>query len=202
MPSASKQYLTHPPRAVKYYTCSDCHEDLLGILYHFTQIRSQYGSLSGSSSPICCLGCSLINTLEGETDHFKYSKRKIVTKWVREDDPDPNDGTNGAWEFPELNSTDLARALEDFERRDVAKDVRELDRARYCLMRTGRHSDRFDREFEERQRPRTRAEEGRHGNLLMAPEVGMYQEWREHLTMSKEELRWWGFDTRRYCGYV
>ena len=69
-------------------------------------------------------------------------------------------------------------------------------------MRTGRYADRFDRELEERQRPRTKAEQARYGNLLMAPEVGIYQAWCEHLTMSKEELKWWWFDIRRYCGYV
>jgi hypothetical protein len=136
-----------------------------------------------------------------ENDHFKYSKRQIVTKWIREDDPDPEDRLNGVWELPELNTTDLGRALEDFEHRNVAADVRNLDRARYKLMQSGPFSDRYDREYEERQRPRTKAEEGRLGRLLMAPEVGVYQSWCEHLTMTKEELGRWYFDTRRYCGY-
>jgi hypothetical protein len=140
------------------------------------------------------MGCKLEADLDSETDHFKKEKRHIITKWLREDEDEENPPFT-------LNTTDLSRALEDFDGKNITHDARQLDRLRRRLMRSGPVNERWDREFEERQRPRTRAMMGKHGSKLYAPAVGAYAAYAVKYTLSEEDLKWWSFDTRRYCSF-
>ena len=64
-------------------------------------------------------------------------------------------------------------------------------------------NNRWDREFDERQRDKTRSEKAKLGYMLLAPEVGAYEWWLKGQAIKKhnpEEWNWFYFPEKRYCG--
>jgi hypothetical protein len=145
--------------------------------------------------PIRCLGCKLEVDLGIERDHYKREKQQIMRLWLIEEDFTDED-TEAVY-----NTTDVARALEAFDGRNIARTARTLDRVRRRDMTRGPVHLRWDRELDERQRHKTSAEKSRHGYRLMAPEVGAYDDWLVGTTLNEEEIKWWGFPHQRYCGF-
>jgi len=181
--------LTGCSRAVQHYVCSSCNVNLLGIFYSFTQIRAarNAGVLYQEHPPIKCLGCTLSDDLDAETDHYKNIKRDIIRRWL-EDEEGPN-------------ITDLARALEDFEEKNVASDIEALDERRFKHMHRLAPELCYDREYDERQNELTRAELGRLGLKNIAPQVGQYEQWLEEQKKDDEDKQWTWFRSDRVFGH-
>lgn len=170
---------------------------LLGCFFPYSEIREARNAneLDIPEPPVRCLGCKLEVDLEAERDHFKRAKLHTMRKWLREEEL-PADDSEILY-----NTTDVPRALEAFDERNIAHTARSLDRLRCRAMNSGPLHLRWDRELDERQRHKTSAEQGRHGHRLMAPEVGAYDLWLVGTTLNDEESKWWGFPHQRYCGF-
>jgi hypothetical protein len=67
-------------------------------------------------------------------------------------------------------------------------------------MYRGPVENRWDREFDERQRNKTPSEFGRLGFTLLAPEVGAYEWFLKGEALTGDDRHWFYFPTRRYCG--
>ncbi|KAH8597565.1 hypothetical protein B0O99DRAFT_78860 [Bisporella sp. PMI_857] len=133
--------------------CVSCAEPTLGIFWDFGSWRSRFVNHYADS----CLGCRLVDYLNGEDDHFKLRKRSIMQDWL--------------FDGEEWNITNLPKALEDFEKRDILSNAWWLDdqrRKQYCFAHP---DDRYDPEYEERQRPWTRGEQTKLGRIIRAPFV-------------------------------
>jgi hypothetical protein len=176
-------------RAVKSYTCKTCKTILPGIFYAYTQIRqAKYLNLLDSPRPsVRCLGCTLTASLYAEDDHYKLLKRRIIRKWLEDEDG--------------LNTNELQRALVEFDEKDIMQDVQALDELRFAHMHTGPADDRFDREYADRQRELTRAELGRLGLKNMAPHIDDEQRWLERQNMSAEDRHWSSICKDRLWGH-
>lgn len=88
-----------------------------------------------------CGGCFLTTHLRHTTDHYKNKKRAIIKAWLMDDN------NRGHW-----NTTDLRKAIEDYELLGIEEMAAALDEHR--------KNDVYDRETQERQRPITDAERG------------------------------------------
>lgn len=99
------------------------------------------------------------------------------------------------------NTSDIQLAIADFMNKDIMRAAHALDHMRYKLMHRVETEMRWDREFKEQQRKKTREELGRKGYLRMAPEVGAYEEYLVGDMLNEEQLKWWSFQHERYCGF-
>jgi hypothetical protein len=109
-----------------------------------------------------CYGCLLTFHLRREQDHYKTEKRRLIKEWLIEHDEIANTAT---W-----NTTDLSKALEDYEFHNIEQMAANLDQQRYMEKTYG--SDPYDKETQERQKPRTARElNNRRGNPLRSPDV-------------------------------
>ena len=161
---------------MKSYKCYTCAAELLGIFYSFTEIREarNLGLLNRPQSVVRCLGCMLTADLEAEQDHYKLIKRRIIAKWLQDDEG--------------LNTNNLPRALEEYDEKNINEDIQSLDELRFKHMHYGPSHQRFDREHAERQNELSREEKGRLGMKNVAPHIGDEENW--FVAQKHNERQW------------
>lgn len=131
-----------------------------GVFFDFKVIR---GYRANPEFGRACLGCMLTEKLDKENDHFKQSKMQIMSSWV-----------NDVSEDGDIlkNTDDVAKLLEDFEKKKILKQAQSLDVLRHnFILARG-----FDRETQEVQK-KIPKQVGRslRGDFLSAPMLGEWQ---------------------------
>lgn len=100
-----------------------------------------------------------------------------------------------------MNTNEHQRALTDFDEKGIMQYVKELDDLRHSYLHYGPARDRYDPEYNERQREFTPAELGRLGLKNQAPVIQDEQQWLDLQKMSPEERQWSSINTDRLWGH-
>ncbi|KAH6669417.1 hypothetical protein B0J14DRAFT_703371 [Halenospora varia] len=165
--------------SVQNFPCRLCpggNNQKLGIFFHYPTQLLHKQSLRGDfdlAQDYYCLGCLLTHHLDNEEDHYKVDKRNMIGRWLCDD------------ETGEYNKNDLTRAIEEFDEKDILRDAQDLDDERlFHIMRYG-----YDKETEERQKPRNRAELAKHGDKKRSPLVSA--KLNDPKYMSADEVQWY-----------
>lgn len=143
-----------------------------------------------------CYGCHLTKALREEADHYKAQKRRIVKRWLREEERDPyTDEIVATW-----NTTNLGKAIEDFHLKEIEVMAQCLDDQRASDMTRGR--DPYDRETQERQRPYTEKEtRGRRGFYLRSPDVNAWKHEEAAFIRGGPDWQWHAQSHDKYDGH-
>jgi hypothetical protein len=131
----------------------------MGIFFFELHLEQCY--IANAGAPMC-LGCLMNHVLENEIDHYKLWKRTILRTWLNTDDG-PIDRVFDV----EVNTTDLRKAIGDFEDRDIIGGGRLID----SLRARDFHQMGIDREFMEMQVPLSTEEKGRLGYRRRSPDI-------------------------------
>lgn len=149
----------------------------MGVFFSINNARVD--PATGQEKHPQCYGCLLTYYLRRETDHYKTEKRRIVKQWLREDD-----GTTVTW-----NTTDLHKAIEDYELNNIEQMAADLDELRQKEMTQG--PDAYDKETQERQRPLTEREaRGKRGGHLRSPDVNSWKSEEYAYLYDHENYKW------------
>jgi hypothetical protein len=172
-------------RKLERHPCYVCGLNPLGIFFYYDDIRQATNQgLTGIQLQMTCMACRLVGWLNGEKDHYKGKKRGVIEHWLRE----KNHEASGE---PVWNDTNMPKALEDFTERKVVLKARDIDRRRYCaMMHPLRPEDALDREYDERQVPLNRYENGRLGMKNRSPTVESKDEVFDHWNYVDRSRTW------------
>ncbi|KAH8679834.1 hypothetical protein BGZ60DRAFT_554388 [Tricladium varicosporioides] len=165
--------------STQYFPCRLCPNDnnqKLGIFFHYPTQLLHKQRLCGDfdlAQDYYCLGCLLTHYLDNEADHYKVEKRNMIGRWLCDD------------ETGEYNKTDLTKAIEEFDEKDILRDAQDIDDKRlFYIMRYG-----YDKETEERQKPRNQAELAKHGDKKRSPLVSA--KFNDPKFIGPEEVKWY-----------
>lgn len=170
---------------VEAYKCGRCLQKKLGIFYFYDEIRwAKYeGRTHTEPASMKCLGCTLVDELENEADHFKAQKRLLLHKWV--------------YDGMDANNFNLPKLLADFEDKSISYEGAKLN---YIRIKTAQKNG-YDREFEERQRPLQRREKGRHGIKYISPTYEDKTLFLQREKMTPEMREWSSINMDRLYGH-
>ncbi|CAG8948771.1 hypothetical protein HYFRA_00001893 [Hymenoscyphus fraxineus] len=178
--------------AESVYDCAQCGPNL-GIFFFYLEIRNH--RIFGEQPT--CLGCQLTMVLEGEKDHFKLHKRKIIRNWLSNIQLNDDGSSTRVW-----NYNNLAQAIAEFQNEkknkrggklknpdpSTRKNIKEWGTSLDEMRQKWIEEKGWDREVEERQQPYTKDEMGRRGEKMRTPRIG--DKMQDPMVLSPEERKW------------
>ncbi|KAH9220604.1 hypothetical protein DL95DRAFT_442666 [Leptodontidium sp. 2 PMI_412] len=161
---------------VRTYRCNTCRVENLGIFYKWHDLL-ELQAFNGNNTRLAnltCYGCKLMIICRHEKDHYKAAKRRLMKAWL-------HSGPGGEW-----NTTDLNKALYDFNARDIMTKADSMDNRRIESMNHTNPAHNYDAEYECRQKLIPWEQYGKHGYCRRSPTADIPErtapldEWSRH----------------------